>query len=104
MRLSETQGDGATLRDHLLAAAAATGRRDPLLEHRLPAAAGELWNAFAALATSRPGGAGIPASEIVAWQALHGVRFTPWEVDTLEALDRACAAQLRRQAARRRAQ
>jgi hypothetical protein len=52
--------------------------------------------AFAELSAARPLGLGaagaIPPSEIAAWCALHGVRLTSWELDTLSAIDRACLA------------
>ena len=103
MRLSETQSDGSTLRDHLLAAARA-GHAVELLERRAPAGTSPLWDAFASLASARQNGAAIPASEIDAWQRIHGVRLTPWEVDTLVAMDRACINHLRaRDAQRQRA-
>jgi hypothetical protein len=102
MRLSETQADGATLRDHLLAAAASGAGRDALLDVRPPRGTERLWDAFAALSASRVPESGIAPSEVIAWQRLHGVRLSPWEAETLEAVDRACVAQMRAQAARRR--
>jgi hypothetical protein len=51
-----------------------------------------LWGAFAELSAARPtGGAGVAAitfSEVVAWQQAFGVKLTPWEIETLLALDR----------------
>lgn len=102
MRLSETQADGATLREHLLAAAAAGAGRDALLEARPPRGTERLWDAFAALSASRTPESGIAPTEVLAWQQLHCVRLSAWEVETLEAVDRACVAQMRTQAARRR--
>jgi hypothetical protein len=34
----------------------------------------------------------ITPADMLAWQQLHGVRFTAWEVDTLQAMDRAALA------------
>lgn len=102
MRLSARQADGTTLRQHLQAAAQATGRPDPALLQRLPAWAGPLWEAFGELAACRPqgmaGSGAIPFSEIEAWQRLHGVRLNAWEVGCITAMDRATlgvAAELR---------
>lgn len=42
----------------------------------------------------RPGGSGfkyISQQEIAAYCANYGVRFTPWELDTLRALDNVAA-------------
>lgn len=38
-----------------------------------------------------PGQVAIAASEVLAYQQLHRVRFTSWEVDTLQALAAAMA-------------
>jgi hypothetical protein len=57
----------------------------------LPDGVRELWETFWRLSLSRPrteGGFGfIPLSEIVAYGRLHNVRFTSWEVDTLQLID-----------------
>ena len=96
MHLSERMPDGATLRDHLIAAAGNTGRPDPRLAARLPAGVDLLWQAFLDLNAARPsngfGVGAIPPSEVVAWCALRGVRLSPWEVETLAAVDRAALA------------
>lgn len=92
MQLATRQPDGSPLRQHLQAAAAAGARPDPRLASRPPAAAAALWDAYAALHATRPSGMGpsaITASELLAWQQLHGVRLTPWEAETLQAMDRA---------------
>jgi hypothetical protein len=65
-----------------------------------PPFATDLWLAFAELSASRPSGmapAGIPPTELVAWQTLNRVRLTPWEVETLLAMDRAALNELERQ-------
>jgi hypothetical protein len=92
--------DGSTLREHLQSAAAKGERVDPTLLRRVPAEAAALWDAFVSMSGSRPihqGGAGsIPPTEIAAWQQLHGVRLTPWELDTLARIDRAALAEMAR--------
>lgn len=98
MQLIRRQADGATLRAHLLAGAAATGHADPRLSHPAPRAGTALWATWCALVASRPpsmgGAAGVPLSEICAWQQLNRVALTPWEVDTLLAMDGAALAVL----------
>ena len=96
MRLQAPQGDGAPLKVHLERAWRATGRMDPLLaEHRravLPPAIEPLWRLFVELSGTRLAGEAlqpITCTEIEAWQRLQGVRLTPWEADTLLAMDRA---------------
>ena len=95
MRLAAIQPDGSTLRDHLQAAAAAGAPLDPLLQRRLSAPCAALWSVFIELDAARPVGmqrGAVPHSEVAAWQQLAGVRLTPWEVDTLLAMDRAAIA------------
>lgn len=102
MHLGERMADGATLRDHLIVAAANTGRADPRVGACPPVGAEILWQVFIDLHGSRPSGFGAAAiapSEVVAWCALHGVRLTPWEVDTLAAVDRAVVAVMNKQQA-----
>ena len=98
MQLLRRQPDGQPLRAHLLAGAAATGVADPRLSRRPPAPGLALWDAWCQLASSRPPSMGepaaVPLSEIVAWQALNGIRLTHWELDTLVAMDRAAVAAL----------
>ena len=57
----------------------------------LPPGTDALWGAFLQLHRSR-GSAGMgPASigwqDLAAWQQVAGVQLTPWEIDTLLALD-----------------
>jgi hypothetical protein len=95
MRLAATLPDGSTLRDHLHAAAAAGMPADVLLLSRAPGSAAAIWEAFVALNAARPVGMGpsaIPPSELLAWQQLHGVCLSPWEAETLLAMDRAALA------------
>jgi len=92
VQLATTQPDGSTLRDHLQAAAAAGAAVDPRLSVRVPASMQALWDAFAALDAARlpsMGASPILCSEIAAWQQLHGVQLSPWEAETLLAMDRA---------------
>lgn len=95
MQLAAAQPDGSTLRQHLQAAAAAGAPPDPRLNSRPPEAAAALYDLFVALNAARPVGMGpnaIPPSEMLAWQQLHGVRLSPWEAETLLAMDRAALA------------
>lgn len=102
MQLSATQPDGSTLRQHLLAAAAAGSPPDARLHSQPPAEAAELWATFVALNASRPAGfapSAIGPADLLAWQQLHGVRLTAWELQTLQAMDHAAleaAAQTKR--------
>jgi hypothetical protein len=101
VRLSHPQPDGATLRVHLQRAAQAVGRADPLLLQRPPAAATQVWLAFCDLSAHRPPGGAIPLGEIEAWQRLHAVVLTGWEVGCITAMDAAAmatAAELQRNA------
>jgi hypothetical protein len=92
------QPDGCTLRQHLQSAARQTGIPDPRLRQEIPAHASTVWAAFVDLSPLNP----IPPSEIAAWQQLHGVELTGWELDSLKAMDRKAAevmAQQRREQA-----
>lgn len=99
MQLGHRMPDGATVREHLQAGARQTGVADPRLVARVPAGGAALWEAFVALSAARPPGfdamGAIPPSELLAWQRLHGVRFSAWEVETLEHMDRAARAAAR---------
>jgi len=91
VQLGVSQGDGATLRTHLERLRASTGRVDARLRDAaqpLPAAVAPLWDVFVALSATRSAEAGIACTEIEAWQRLHGVRLSPWEVETIMAMDR----------------
>ena len=92
MHLGQRQPDGSTLRDHLQAVARAGGGVDPRLTATLQPGLAGLWDAYCELSAMRPAGMGIsaiPGSEYESWQRLSGVTLTPWEVDTLRAMDRA---------------
>ena len=92
MQLATRQPDGSTLREHLQVAASARAKPDPRLHASAPPEMSALWVAFVALDAARPVGMGksaIPPSELIAWQQLHNVELTPWEAETLMAMDRA---------------
>lgn len=97
MRLAHRLPDGCTQREHLQANAR-NGQPHPDLLVKVPAGGQSLWDAYVGISAGRPaslgGGALVPPSEYVAWQHLQGVRLTPWEVDTLQAMDRASVAQV----------
>lgn len=103
MLLQEPQGDGAPLRTHLKRLQASTGRIDPLLAQSmkpLPAAVADLWQAFVSLSGTRLAGEAlqpITCTEIESWQRLQGVTLSPWEADTLLAMDRALRSAPRQQ-------
>ena len=78
----------------MLAYEKATGRKTPELElPDLPDRCESIWNAFLMLNQTRPfaegGCSGITWSEIHAWQSANHLRMSPWELDTIAALDRA---------------
>lgn len=109
MRMGLRQPDGYTLRQHLQAGARGVplDQVDPLLRRDgVPPQCTQLWRAFVDLGASRPAGMGgpcaIPQSELMAWQANHGVRLTSWELETLTAMDRAALAVLAEHAAKQR--
>lgn len=92
MQLSARQSDGATLRQHLQMVAARGGEVDPRLHPPpLPYEVRWLWDMFAQLSFARrTGGFGVSPlaiADIEAWCRLNGVRLTPWEFDTLLAVD-----------------
>lgn len=93
-QLEAVQPDGATLRAHLEVVAQATGRRPRELDVvPLPGALTDLWLLFCELRGRAGGGAfgvaPISHQQLAAAAALYGVTFTPWEVETLFAVDRA---------------
>lgn len=93
MQLGQKQPDGATLREHLMAAMRQSCRADSRLVQRVPAAGQPLWDAFAQLNRVRPGGFSGPApispQDTLAWCQLRGVQLTAWELDTLAEMDAA---------------
>lgn len=107
MQLAQRQRDGRTLRDHLVAAERGHGYTHPLLKADLPPGGDLLWQALQQLAGARPQGLGaagaIPPSEVHAWQCLNGLQLTPWEVETLQAMDTAMRGKLEHYAKRGKA-
>lgn len=96
MRLSQRQPDGTSRRENLQAIARAGGATHwELLE--APPPEGELLvdTYFDLRGTSGAGLGGfnpLAPTEIEAWARLQGLQLTPWEVDTLLAMDRAAGA------------
>jgi hypothetical protein len=70
----------------------------------IPAGCGQLWTIFLQLNASRGsagmGPAAISPVDLLAWQQLQHVEFTPWEIDTLMALDRVAMASASEDAAK----
>lgn len=92
MRLARVMSDGSTLRDHLMVEARATGQFGPALTAVVPRAGAALFSAFRQVRARSAGlSSGLTHGELAAWQALHGVRLTAWEIDTMLAMDDACA-------------
>ncbi len=92
MELARREGDGAPLRTHLQRLAQSTGKVDTRLFNEIPRALEPLWQAYQRLAGARRSGMGLSPltlTDIEAWCRLHGVTFTPWELDTLLDLDAA---------------
>lgn len=91
--MSKPVADAYTLRQHLLAEARQTGKPDPDLLATPPPGTELLWGAYVALSETRASGQGaIAPSELIAHQQLYRVRFSPWEVETLQDMARAVAA------------
>jgi hypothetical protein len=69
----------------------ATGEAAPELRIApLPSGCKLLWDTFLELHNARGGGMGpapISWRDLHAWQEMRGVRLTPWEVDTVMAMD-----------------
>lgn len=94
------------MREHLQRLSANTGKVDPRLNIEWPAIGSFVWWAFNTM--SRPssgfGISPIPSSEIVAWQILHGIRLTPWELEMIAVFDSLAIKHARAQEARKTAQ
>ena len=71
-----------------------TGRPDPRLSKRCPAAGQALWDAFNAMGSPASGGAFVylTQQEIAAYCSNYGTRFTPWELDMIRTFDRIAAS------------
>lgn len=80
----------------MLAVQRASGQTPPALDIPLmPAGTESLWAAFLQLHEARRVGMGptpLVWADIDAWQNLHGIRLSSWEIDTLHQLDRAALA------------
>lgn len=96
MQLGQRQRDGRPLRDHLLAAQRG-GYSHPLLQApHLPPGGVELWELYLRISRASRQGLNeqptLAPSQVLAWQQLHGVRLSPWELDTLDAIEQAAIA------------
>lgn len=95
MQLAQRQPDGHPLRQHLLSVQA-NGGRAPQLEVQPPAGGELLVDAHLDLRGTSGAGLGganpLAPSELEAWARLQGLALTPWEVDTLLAMDRAAGS------------
>lgn len=93
-KLLKRQDDGATLRDHLLAAERAGATVPELEGPPLPACLAYLWAWFVELSSAR-GGTGmggvnpIGYQELAAWAGLRGISPTPFELEAIRRLDEA---------------
>lgn len=97
VQLGQRQADGRPLLQHLQAAQARSGYVHPLLAPvPLPPGGAELWGVYARVSRASRNAmgeaGGIKPTELDAWQRLHGVRLTPWEVSVIEAMDDAARA------------
>ena len=90
-RLSRRMKDGATEREHLMAAQQAIGKPLPeLVSPAVPDWAMYLWTWFVELHQGRQSGFGaqpLAWIEMLAWATLTGRHVTPWEVHCLRAID-----------------
>ena len=93
MKLSRRLSDGSSLADHLKVEAAATGRADPLLQMQVPDGGDGVWQLYLQLDATRGEGMSGPGpithTEMCAWERLMRVRLNPWEVETINLMDRA---------------
>ena len=94
--LNETQeGDGKTLKEHLVSAWRQTGIMPQALADAppLPDGAAGIWRDFLDIHQDREIRDGQPcrlaARDIEGWQLLNRARLEPWEVDAVRRLDRA---------------
>lgn len=85
------------LREHLIGVMERTGKIPARLRDaaQCPPGVRYLWDIFLRLrkrCTPSMGGARILYSDMLAFQAVSGVRLSPWEVDAIERLDDAMEA------------
>lgn len=90
--MNATQGDGKSLREHLLAVERVTGIKPKELDElvSLPEEFIFLWNDFVNLSSTRSGGFSIsPISylEIYAYSKLYGIKYDPWQLDIIRKFD-----------------
>jgi hypothetical protein len=88
--LSARQGDGATLREHLRRHAKNTGKVDERLQIQWPREGKAIWMVFNEMGRQYTGfGGALPVSmtEIDAWQRVHRIRLTPWELEMIHVFD-----------------
>ena len=93
--------DGATLRDHYTIVAR-SGRHVPELDPLpAPPACGDLldayWQMRQAAGSNGMGPNSITYEALAAWQNVFGARLSPWEIETLLALDSAALTAIREQ-------
>lgn len=72
--------------------AAGGGPIDDRLLQQPPRSCRALWNAYVEMSHTRPPGGTLLFTEIEAWQRLHNLRLSSWEVETLIAIDRSFVA------------
>lgn len=77
------------MRAHLQRVAKNTGEVDPRLDIAWPRAGRALWEVFQRLGRSMTvnGPGPITAQDILAYQTLHQVEFSAWELDVIETFD-----------------
>ncbi|WP_157201817.1 hypothetical protein [Massilia sp. Root335] len=87
--LAARQGDGAPLRAHLQRVAQSTGDVDPRLHVAWPRLGRPVWDAFRRMGRSMTvnGPGPVTPQDILAYQALHRVEFSAWELDVIEVFD-----------------
>lgn len=81
------------MRHHLQAAQRSTGRTPPeLVLPPLPVACRGVWELFAEMHAGRGVGMGpepINETRLLAWQQLHRIRLSPWEIEAIGLVDNA---------------
>lgn len=96
MRLGRRGADGATLRDHLLAAERAGIDTGELTPPPIPPGGEQILDIYGQLRRSAGSGdmAARPVTlhDVQAWQALYGVTLEPTEIDWLFEIDTAVLA------------
>jgi hypothetical protein len=64
-----------------------------MLENEMPPGCDQVWGAFNSLGSPSTSGSFQPitAQEIQAWQSMHGIKLSPWELDAIRAIDKIAA-------------